>query len=92
VSAREYAELPTDVREFEPVQALVADDDGLAVLERLAGSALAVLAPGGRLYCEIGETQGRRALALFNGLGLERVTVHPDLSGRDRVVSGRRPA
>jgi release factor glutamine methyltransferase len=29
--------------------------------------------------------------SLFAQAGLERVVVHPDLDGRDRVVAARRP-
>ena len=85
------ATLPTDVRDHEPRLSLDGGPDGLDVFRRLAGRAAHWLAPGGRLYAEIGEDQAGAAAALLTGAGLTEVAVHQDLVGRDRIVEGSRP-
>jgi release factor glutamine methyltransferase len=85
------ATLPTDVRDHEPRLSLDGGPDGLDVFRRLAGRATHWLAPGGRLYAEIGEDQAETAAALLTGAGLAEVAVHQDLVGRDRIVEGTRP-
>jgi len=85
------ATMPRDVRDHEPRLALDGGPDGLDVLRRLAARAGHWLAPGGRLFCEIGEDQAEAAVALLGAAGLAEVAVHPDLVGRDRIVEGTRP-
>jgi release factor glutamine methyltransferase len=84
------ATLPTDVRDHEPRLSLDGGPDGLDVFRRLAGRAPRWLAPGGRLYAEIGEDQAETAAALLVEAGLAEVAVHQDLVGRDRIVEGTR--
>ena len=85
------ATLPTDVRDHEPRLALDGGPDGLDVLRRLVARAGHWLAPGGRLYCEIGEDQAEEAATLLTAAGLTGVAVHQDLVGRDRIVEGTHP-
>jgi len=91
VPRAQIATLPHDVQEHEPHLALDGGPDGLDVLRRVAAVAPRWLAPGGALFCEIGEDQGTAATALFQAAGLTEVAVLPDLVGRDRVLRGRRP-
>ena len=72
----------------EPSMALFAQDEGLALIQRLALQAHALLLPGGALLCEIGMTQGQEARQLFESAGFEQVEVHQDYGKRDRVVTG----
>lgn len=89
VAEAEFAGLPGDVRDHEPMAALVAGPDGTEVLERIADEAYWWLGIGGWFFTEIGETQGERALELFGGLDRE---VRQDLTGRDRILVGRKGA
>ena len=73
---------------FEPRMALTDEADGLTAYRALATGARAHLTQGGRLIVEIGPTQGSAVCDLFNAAGLGNVTLHSDLDGRDRVVSG----
>ena len=91
VPSEAIATLPTDVRDHEPRLSLDGGRDGLDVFRRLAGRAGHWLAPGGWLYCEIGEDQAEEAAAILTGAGLAGVAVHQDLVGRDRIVEGTRP-
>lgn len=90
LALRERAEIEPDVRDFEPGLALFADEDGLALVRRIARGAAAHLAPGAHVLLEIGAGQGAAASAILREAGLEDVRVHADLSGRDRVVEGVR--
>jgi len=85
----EFSELETlmpDVREYEPHIALVGD----RMPEVVAAAALDVLLPGGHLVLEIGDGQALATAATLGGLGYVDVVTTPDLTGRDRVVEGRR--
>ncbi len=90
VSEGEWDSLPAEVRNFEPPGALLAGADGLAVLRVLAAGAGGFLAPGGELWCEIGEAQGEAVRRLPCG-SLRFADVYRDLSGRDRAACWERP-
>ena len=59
-------------------------------LRRLAPAAFRALREGGRLFLEMGETQGEAVRALMTEAGFEEVRVHPDLAGRDRIAEGKK--
>jgi len=87
VAVDELASLPAEVREHEPLVALVGGRRGTEIIERIGAGAARWLAPGGIAVCEIGETQAVAARAAFAELG---GTVRRDLAGRPRFVVGRR--
>ncbi|MGH3057559.1 MAG: peptide chain release factor N(5)-glutamine methyltransferase [Gaiellaceae bacterium] len=87
VSAAEYESLQPEIRLFEPREAVVGD----GVWEPIAARARGVLAPGGRLVLECGDSQADGVAAGLRELGYEDVLATPDLAGRPRVVEGRRP-
>jgi release factor glutamine methyltransferase len=78
--------LMPDVRDFEPHLALV----GRGATEAVAHAAPAELAPGGWLVLEVGDGQAPATVALLDELGYAEIVTTPDLTGRDRVVEGRR--
>lgn len=90
IEEKEWETLPPDVRDHEPRQALVSGPDGTEILERIADDVYWWLGVGGWVLCEIGETQGRRADELF-GQWLN-TEIRPDLTGRDRILVGRKGA
>lgn len=77
-----------DVAKHEPREALDGGADGLALYRRLVPEAARRARRA--VLMEIGDTQGEAVKALFQAAGLQDVTVKADLSGRDRVVVGRR--
>lgn len=87
VSREEASSLPKEVREHEPRLAWDGGEEGLAAIREIIVAAPGHLRPGGRLYLEIGASQGRRveALALATRAYGE-VEVLPDLSGRARFL------
>lgn len=88
VSRRELADLPAEIRAYEPVAALDGGADGLDYYRRIVASAPPFLAPGGALLCEIGAEQGNavREVIVQSG-GLESAAIYRDLAGRDRVAA-----
>ena len=90
VSCDEMLELAPEL-EHEPRIALTDEADGLSGFRAIAAGAPTLLEPGGRLLVEIGAGQAAPTVDLLRGVGLADVTAHPDLDGRDRVISARKP-
>ncbi len=91
IAAAELPGLFRDVRDHDPRMALSPGDDGLAAYRAIAIGLADHLVPGGRLLVETGWQQGAAVAAILCRAGLDAVSVHADLEGRDRVVTGRMP-
>ncbi|WP_204114087.1 peptide chain release factor N(5)-glutamine methyltransferase [Shimia biformata] len=76
---------------YEPRMALTDEGDGLSAYRRIAVGAADHLADNGRVMVEIGWQQGPDVAAIFKAAGLVEVAILPDLDGRDRVVTARKP-
>jgi release factor glutamine methyltransferase len=87
----DIAGLQPEIRNYEPLQALAAGDDGLDVIRRLVPGAAAVLRPGGWLLFEFGFGQDDAVrMIIAADPTLELVDVRPDLAGIPRVAVARR--
>jgi release factor glutamine methyltransferase len=86
LSAEEVAAAPVEVRDFEPVMALAAQENGLADLRAILSGASRFLAEGGVLALETGPTQHAALAAAARDAGFSRVESRRDLAGRDRFV------
>ncbi|MFN8224022.1 MAG: peptide chain release factor N(5)-glutamine methyltransferase [Gaiellales bacterium] len=86
VLAADRETLQPEVREHEPAVALFADDSYAA----LVPCAARALRPGGALVVEVGDGQAGDVAVLFERSGLGEIAITRDLSGRDRIVEGRR--
>lgn len=82
----ELAKLPKEVRDFEPVRALAAGEDGLKVIRRLVMDAKRILSPSGFMALEIGAGQRKVVEDIFGQQGHEVVEVVKDLLGHERVI------
>lgn len=81
VSKSEWETLEPEVKEFEPVLALIGGESGLDFYERLSKEAFNHLLPSGKLFLEIGSTQLEALKKMFsNGEFLS------DYSGHDRFL------
>jgi len=85
VEPEELPILQPEVRDWEPHVALVAS----GATESVARAATEALRPGGWLVLETAAGAGERIRSLLDDLGYERVTITPDLAGKDRVVEGK---
>ncbi|PHS27381.1 MAG: protein-(glutamine-N5) methyltransferase, release factor-specific [Robiginitomaculum sp.] len=87
----EIAGLDPEVRSFEPMLALDGGADGLDAYRTLLPLMPAYLKPGGFFAFEIGGDQGLALMALAqNTESLKEISLFLDLTGRDRVLCGRR--
>lgn len=91
IPTAELAELPADVRDFEPRLALDGGTDGLDLLRSIVEQAPRFLTPGGVLALEMAADQGPALRQLFEQAGYASVELARDLAGHDRVVSGYGP-
>jgi len=95
VSEEEYADLDPTVRDWEPVDALVAPRGtsgvaGMADVEAVVAGAYRWLRPGGALVVELAPAQAYGAIDAARRAGFAPVGTARDLAGRLRmVVAGR---
>lgn len=83
----EYADLQSEITDYEPQGALVSGDDGLRHYRRLLSQAADYLVAGGLLLVEIGSSQGQEVQKLFRHGGFSP-WLEKDLAGKNRIVWG----
>lgn len=83
------AELEEEVRCYDPILALDGREDGLYFYRRIINEAEGFLKNGGLLLLEIGYDQRKAVTELMESQGFQEVHVLKDLTGLDRVVTGR---
>ena len=86
VHPADYARLAPEIAQYEPRVAVVAGDDGLALVRRLVSQLGAT--PFAAL--EVGLAQEERVGELLRRAGYPRVETRRDLAGIERVVVARR--
>lgn len=88
ISEDEVAVMDQSVLDHEPQSALFAEDDGLAIYKRLAGSLEDYVNPQGRIFLEIGYMQGDSVSQMFKeAFPNAKVEVWKDFNQNDRVVA-----
>ena len=90
IPAADCEELMTEVRDFEPRNALDGGKDGLDFYRKIVAEAPARLKDGGWLFFEIGYDQREALFALMEEAGFTSVACRQDLAGLDRVVFGQK--
>jgi len=81
--------LPPEVRDYEPLEALDGGPDGLSVIMRIVEGAGRYLKEGGWLLLEVGYGQAEKVEELFKKAGFKEVSSVRDYSGIKRIVEGR---
>lgn len=91
VPLEHWADVPAEVRDHDPLLALVSGADGLDAMRVVADVAARLLRPGGRVCAEHAEVQHEAAPAVFarHG-GFDQVADSRDLNDRPRFVTARR--
>ncbi len=84
ISNEEYKIVDQSVRNYEPSLALVAGPTGMELYERLAKELLAVLHPQGKVYFEIGRTQGLAISNCYKGAPWSKQELQKDWAQQDR--------
>lgn len=73
----------------EPLSALIADNKGLADIQKIVSGAVDYLVQGGLLAIEHGFDQGQAVQQLFTEAGLVKVKTVKDYGGHERVTMGQ---
>ncbi len=84
----DLAGLDHSVKDFEPMMALDGGEDGLDFYRAICEKWVEALAPGGRLYFEVGIGQADAVLRLMRAQGFGDVQVIKDHNEIPRVVFG----
>jgi len=82
----EITSLAPEVKNYDPTVALDGGDDGLAAYRAIAADAKRLLAPGARMFVELGAGQEAAVRDLFTNVGLTAGTARADLAGIPRVL------
>jgi release factor glutamine methyltransferase len=96
IAQQEWLELDPSVRAWEDPQALIAADEGTAILKKIIAQTKSYLKPQSlcsayniaRLVVEIGHQQGAMVASFFKKAKFDNVTIEKDLFGNDRIVTG----
>lgn len=86
ISLLEMAGLAPEVSRWEPMAALTPGVSGLEAYAEIAAGISEYLTPKGKVLLEIGPTQAKDVVRLFESAGMELVAVQKDMDGRDRVI------
>lgn len=92
IARKAWEQLDESVKDWEDERALVANDDGLALIKKIISQSRTYLraTPGiPNLLIEIGYDQGPAVVELFKRDGFVQAQILKDLEGKDRVVQGR---
>jgi release factor glutamine methyltransferase len=88
-----WEDLPKDIKEYEPREALLGGEDGLDLIRPLVMAASGILQPGGWLALEVADGQAGKVADLLRETGaFDTVETLLDYQGIERVVRGRRLA
>ena len=86
-----YSEMDTllkNVVQYEPHLALfAAENDPLIFYRAIAKTAYPIMYEGGVLAVEINERLGNEVRDIFSISGFSDLQIHPDMFGKDRVVT-----
>ncbi len=75
---------------FEPVQALTAEDEGLADIKVITRFAKTALNPQGWLLMEHGYNQSQKVQQILKQYQFDKIKTWTDLAGVDRVTGGQK--
>jgi release factor glutamine methyltransferase len=86
ISLSEYDALPTDIKNFEPKEALLAGTNGTEVIERLIRQSAKRLRPEGHILMEVSPMIAESVAKLLSDW--DNVQIFSDSAGRQRIVYG----
>ena len=89
IGRNEISDVEKGVLDYEPYEALFAEDEGLAALKAMAEWALYGLKQGGILAMEHGWKQGMSVRMYLEKLGFKNIFTQKDIAGLDRITVAR---
>ena len=84
IAKKDYDFLESEVKEYEPSLALIGGDDGYLYYERFKTEMVSHLAPGAKIYFEIGTGMGQKILSMFDEPHWKSKRCEKDWSGQER--------
>lgn len=90
ITRDEEADLPSEVRDFEPHRALFAPGDPLHFYRSISAEAAAVLRPGGFIFFEVHEERAGDVESILEGEGFVDIRSARDFADRARYAWGQR--
>ncbi|MCW8916447.1 MAG: peptide chain release factor N(5)-glutamine methyltransferase [Magnetovibrio sp.] len=84
----DIANLDVDVRDYEPMSALVGGDDGLDAYRRITDGLNSLISPGGVVGFEVGIDQAGDVAGILERAGFRVLETRNDLGGIPRAVIG----
>jgi release factor glutamine methyltransferase len=90
VAADEWLRLEPEVKDHEPMSALVAGPTGDEAYETVIPAAALLLRPDGALVLELGHRSARGASRMAEAVGFRSIEIRSDVRGIARVLVGRR--
>jgi release factor glutamine methyltransferase len=91
IPSGQIGELPPEVRNHEPIEALDGGSDALVFYRSIVPRLGAWLRPGGLAAFEIGADQASPVSTLMTNAGFDKLEIHRDYQQLDRVAAGRLP-
>ncbi|MDF2884294.1 MAG: hemK [Clostridiaceae bacterium] len=88
IKAEDIDKLMSDVKDYEPYEALYGGEDGVDFYRKITRQSLKLLESDGILAFEIGDNQKNEVMDIMKSNGFSDVYCIKDLSGRDRVIKG----
>lgn len=97
IRAQDWTTLDKSVTQWEDKNALIAEDDGLALIKRIINDAPEFIKKNKslqelkvpQLTLEIDHTQGHSVAEYMKQRDYNQIEIHKDLEGKDRVACGR---
>ncbi|TQQ83993.1 peptide chain release factor N(5)-glutamine methyltransferase [Peptacetobacter hominis] len=80
--------LHTQVKDYEPYNALEGGEDGLDFYRRITADSIDYIKDGGILAYEVGHDQAEDVSEIMKGYGYGKIYTKKDIQGIDRVVIG----
>ena len=88
LSFKEWMSCEPEVKEYDPQDALVSENDGLLDLETIIKISPEILKEGGLVALEFGYGQSEKLISVSKGF-LNEISIANDLNGRRRFFFGR---
>ena len=86
ISNQEITNLPTNVKNYDPILALEGGEDGLSCYRSILTEIKNLLNPHGKVFLEVGYSQAEDVSRLVEESGLFVIGTHADIAGIPRVV------
>ena len=90
ISIKEMKTLQSEVRDYEPAQALTDGTNGLSIIEKIIKNAPCYLNENGFLLLEIGHLQSAEVKAMFDETIWREVESLPDFQKIERVIKAQK--